>query len=177
MKITIDEINARNVSDVGKCDAEFTIDSKLILQVVQGQISYSIQPLPMTKKRYAQDDIDYTVYINASDKTVFFAYLEGRLAGQIILRKNWNQYAYIEDIAVDAGFRRRGVGRALIKQAMGWSHERNLAGIMLETQDNNLSACKFYERCGFQLAGFDRDLYKGINPHTDEVALYWYLLF
>ena len=177
MKITIDEINTLNVSDVGKCDAEFTIDSKLVLQVVHGRISYSIQPLPVTKKRYAKDDIDYTAYIDASDKTVFFAYLEERLAGQIILRKNWNQYAYIEGIAVDAMFRRRGIGRALIEQAVGWSHERNLAGIILETQDNNVGACKLYERCGFQLAGFDRYLYNGINPHSDEVALYWYLQF
>ncbi len=176
MKISIEAINARNVSDVGKCDAEFTIDSRLVLQVDHGQISYSIEPLPLTKKRYAGHDVDYTTYINASDKTIFFAYLDGRLAGQIILLKYWNQFGYIEDIAADAGFRRRGIGRALIDHALRWSQELNLAGLMLETQDNNVSACKFYERCGFQLGGFDRYLYKGINPQTAEVALYWYLV-
>jgi ribosomal protein S18 acetylase RimI-like enzyme len=62
-------------------------------------------------------------------------------------------------------------------QAKQWTRERNLAGIMLETQNNNVSACKFYENCGFRLEGFDKYLYKSINRETDEVALYWYLLF
>jgi len=93
------------------------------------------------------------------------------------MRKNWNKYAYIEDIAVDVMFRRRGIGKELISEAMRWAQERHLAGIMLETQNNNVGACKFYESCGFQLKGFDTYLYKGINSRTDEVALFWYLVF
>ena len=74
-------------------------------------------------------------------------------------------------------FRRQGVGKALIVQARQWAQERNLAGIMLETQNNNVGACMLYERCGFRLGGVDKYLYKGINSETDEVALYWYVLF
>ncbi len=48
---------------------------------------------------------------------------------------------------------------------------------MLETQDNNVGACKFYESCGFQLKGFDTSLYKAIDQVKNEIALYWYLLF
>jgi RimJ/RimL family protein N-acetyltransferase len=48
---------------------------------------------------------------------------------------------------------------------------------MLETQDNNVPACRLYARCGFQLRGFDTHLYKGDDPSTDEIALYWYLVF
>ena len=48
---------------------------------------------------------------------------------------------------------------------------------MLETQDNNVPACRLYERCGFQLRGFDTHLYKGHDPATGEIALYWYLTF
>ena len=33
MRITIEEINARNVRDVSKCDGEFIIDAKLVLHV------------------------------------------------------------------------------------------------------------------------------------------------
>ena len=78
---------------------------------------------------------------------------------------------------MDVKFRRQGIGKQLILQAQRWAQDRSLAGIMLETQDNNVSACKFYESCGFQLRGFDAYLYKGINIHTDEIALYWYLIF
>jgi len=50
-------------------------------------------------------------------------------------------------------------------------------GVMLETQDDNVPACTLYQSCGFVLSGFDRNIYKAINPHTKETALYWYLIF
>jgi ribosomal protein S18 acetylase RimI-like enzyme len=177
MRIAVEEINARNISDIGKCDGEFTIDAKLVLRVEKDEIRYTITKVPSTKKRYGEDDVDYNTYIDDPDTTVFLAYVEGQVAGQIILRKNWNRYAHIEDIAVDARFRRQGVGKELISQAKCWAQERDLAGLMLETQNNNARACKFYESCGFRLRGFDTHLYKGLNSDTDEVALYWYLVF
>ena len=48
---------------------------------------------------------------------------------------------------------------------------------MLETQNINVAACLFYARCGFVLGGYDRFLYRGLTPETDEIALYWYLIF
>jgi ribosomal protein S18 acetylase RimI-like enzyme len=177
MRITIEEINARNIRDVNKCEGEFIIDAKLVLHVENDEVRYTITELPRTTKRYGKDNVDYTTYIDNQDKEVFLAYIEGQVAGQIILRKNWSRYAYIEDIAVDVKFRRQGVSKELISEAKHWAQERNLAGIMLETQNNNVRACKFYESCGFQLRGFDTYLYKGINSDTDEVALYWYLVF
>jgi streptothricin acetyltransferase len=177
MRITIKEINAGNIIDVNKCDGEFIIDTKLVLYVENGEIRYKAMEVPSTNKRYGIDNVDYTTYIDDLDKVVFLAYVEGQIAGQVILRKNWNNYAYIEDITVDVNYRRRGIGKELIFQAIHWAQKRSLAGIMLETQNNNVGACKFYENCGFRLRGFDQYLYKGINIDTDEVALYWYLMF
>jgi streptothricin acetyltransferase len=177
MRITVEEINARNVRDIGKCDGEFIIDAKLVLCVENDEIRYTITEVPRTRKRYVKDDVDYDSYIDNPNKTVYLAYVEGQIAGQIVLRKNWNRYACIEDIVVDVRFRRRGIGKELISQAKRWAKERNLAGLMLETQNNNVRACKFYESCGFRLRGFDMHLYKGITRDTDEVALYWYLVF
>lgn len=177
MIITIEEINSRNFRDVNECDSEFIIDSKLVLHVENGEIRYTIIEVPGNKKRYGKDNIDYTTYIDNPGKVVFLAYVDRQIAGQIILRKNWNTYAYIEDIAVDVKLRRRGIGKRLISRAKCWAQERNLPGIMLETQNNNVRACKFYESCGYQLRGFDTYLYKGIKSDTDEVALFWYLVF
>jgi ribosomal protein S18 acetylase RimI-like enzyme len=143
----------RNMSDINKCDGEFIIDAKLVLFVDNGVIRYTEIKVPGTKKRYEKDNIDFTTYISNQDKAVFVAYAEGQVAGQIILRKNWNKFAYIEDIAVDVRFRRQGIGKELMSYAKRWAQDRNLAGITLETQDNNVGACKFYESCGFQLRG------------------------
>lgn len=177
MSITIQPIKPENAKNLNTVDGTFDIDSRLRLSVEDDRISYAIVKTEKNKKRYRVNPIDEAAYINDQDKTAFLAYVDSQIAGQIILRENWNQTGYIEDIAVDAGFRRQGVGRELISWGVTWARERNLAGIMLETQDNNVGACLFYARCGFQLGGFDRNLYKGLDRDTQETALYWYLLF
>ncbi len=49
-----------------------------------------------------------------------------------------------------------------------------LMGVMLETQDNNVGACRLYQACGFEIGGFDRKLYGGIAAVRGEVAIFWY---
>ncbi len=177
MGITLEEINRTNICNIGTCDGSFTIDAKLVLHAENGDIRYTIVDVPSTTKHYGKDDIDYSTYIDNPDRIVFLAYADGRFAGQITLRKSWNRYACIENIAVDRRFRRQGIGNELISQAKRWAQQWGLAGLMLETQDNNVSACRFYERCGFRLGGFDTHLYKGLDRDSDEIALYWYLRF
>jgi streptothricin acetyltransferase len=172
--ITIAEINPLNIQDADQCDGTFTVDARLVLSPENGAIYYTVISTSPFEKRYPLDEIDFSTYIDNPDKTVFFAYVDDQIAGQIRLCRYWNRYAYIEDIVVDRNFRRRGIGRELIQQSKQWATAKQLAGIMLETQDNNVAACRLYERCGFELAGFDRLLYQGLNPDTDEIALYWY---
>src|SRR6266540_4380083 len=164
MKIIIREIDQYNVEDFDRCDSSFTVSSKLILNAENGTISYTIVDVPPYTKQYRAEEFDSKFYLDHPDRAIFFAYLEEELAGEIRLRKNWNGYAYIDSIAVDSKFRNQGVGRALIKQAMEWAKTKDFPGVMLETQDNNVTACHFYENCGFELRGFDTHLYKGLNP-------------
>ena len=177
MGILIREINASNLHYVNRCDGTFTVDARLVLRLEGGELRYEVVPLLPYPKKYPIEERDYPAYINHPEQTVFLAFLDGRFAGQIILRKDWNRYASVEDITVDAGYRRRGVGTELISRAIRWAKDNHLPGIRLETQDNNVGACRFYESLGFRLGGFDRYLYKGIPGIEDEVALYWYFLF
>ena len=177
MNVTIQQLDERNCGDVNRCDGTFTVDSRLILQAENDVIGYTVVSVWPYQKRYPVEELDYAPYLHHPDKAIFFAYADEQRAGQIIVRKNWNHYAYIEDIVVDTGFRRAGVGGALLQHAVAWARARQLAGVMLETQNNNVAACRLYESCGFKLAGFDRCLYKGLHPDTDEIALYWYLVF
>jgi streptothricin acetyltransferase len=176
MEITIREIDASTVQDVNKCDGTFTIDSKLILHADHDIIGYTLVNVEPYQKRYPIEEMDYTSYISNPDRTIFFAYVDDQLAGQLRVLKYWNAYAYIDDIVVDVQFRKRGVGRALIMRVVEWVKAQNFPGIMLETQNNNVAACRLYESCGFVLRGFDKYLYKGLHPTTDEIALYWYLI-
>ena len=171
------EINHHNIEDAGKCDDTFTVESRLAISTDETGIQFSIVPTTPYQKKYPRPTFDYNDYIENPDRLVYLAFVDNIIAGEIRLRKNWNNYAYIEDIVVDAEFRRRGIGRSLINKAIHWAKEKNLPGIMLETQNNNVAGCMLYQSCGFELAGFDRRLYQGIDPETDEIALYWYLIF
>jgi streptothricin acetyltransferase len=176
--IEIVELGEGNLGDINRLDSSFMIDSRLVLRTEEnGDISYTVENLPPLTKHYPVDEIDYSTYIRNPAKAVYLAYVDGQFAGQVILRKNWNNYAYIEWIVVDAGFRKLGTGRMLMERAISWAKERHLPGIMLETQDNNVAACKFYESFGFKLGGFDRFLYRAIPEVAGETALFWYLVF
>jgi streptothricin acetyltransferase len=177
MNLIIREIDRYNIEDFGRCDSSFMVTSNLILNAENGIVRYTVVDVPPYTKQYEAEEFDSNIYIDHPERALFFAYLDEELAGEIRLRKNWNGYAYIDSVVVDSKFRNQGVGRALINQAIAWAKTRGFPGIMLETQDNNVPACHFYESCGFELHGFDTHLYRALDPDTDEIALYWYLTF
>ncbi|MBE5873624.1 MAG: GNAT family N-acetyltransferase [Lachnospiraceae bacterium] len=53
--------------------------------------------------------------MNNPDKAVFVAYSDKECVGQIVLRKDWNKYAFVEDICVSRSSRGNGVGTALMQ--------------------------------------------------------------
>jgi len=173
--IVIQEINSQNLPDAGRCDGVFTVDARLVPSAENGVIHYTfVEVSPPYQKRYPPDKVNYAEDIDNPDKTIFFAYIDGQVAGQIRLSRHWNRYAYVEDIVVDVHFRKQGVGYAMIERTKQWARDKSLAGIMLETQSNNMGGCHLYQKCGFELGGFDRFLYRAVMPGTDEIALYWY---
>jgi len=163
---------------VNKIDTTHEIKSRIVPYIENGIFYYTVEEIfPAYVKTYEEDDIDYSIYINNPDKVVFLAYVDGIPAGQIVLRRNWNSFAYIEDIRVGCNFRRKGTGIKLINKAEEWARNGGMQGIMLETQDVNVPACKLYEKTGFILGGVDKKLYGAIEKYSHETALFWYKIF
>ena len=83
--------------------------------------------------------------------------------------------AVLEDIRVHPDFRRCGIGTKLINQVANWSRNQETKQLMIETQNINVNACRFYAKQGCKLGGINRYGY-GSHPQVKhEVMLIWYL--
>ena len=176
MRIEIRKIKAGESPQTKSFSRKSLVTSRLKLGFNDEKLTYTIVPVePPYEKDVHAEDVDYG--FDDEGPTIFFAEVDDKLAGRIKMMRWWNQFAYIEDIVVNPEFRGTGVGRKLMEHGIRWARENNYPGIMLETQDNNVSACKLYASFDFEISGFDRNVYKAINPNTKETALYWYLIF
>ena len=176
MNIVIREKAAEESAQTKFFSRKSLVKSRLLLAIENEKLTYSVVPVEPTYEREVQlEETDYG--FSGPPPTVFFAEVGGKLAGRIRVLTWWNQFGYIEDLAVNPEFRGLGLGRKLLERGIQWARETNHPGVMLETQDDNVPACMLYASCGFVLSGFDRNVYKAINPNARETALYWYLIF
>ncbi|MFK3795255.1 MULTISPECIES: GNAT family N-acetyltransferase [unclassified Pseudomonas] len=159
------------------CEFTFTVTGFARVQIGQPVAQWHVETVEPYLKDY---DIDSEAFCNDRDSgegTVLVAWAGEDPVGHIVISKHWNGFAHIDELAVDTVARGNGVARQLLDVAQAWSRERNLPGIMLETQNNNLAACRLYERCGFVVGGVDHLRYRAIDPGTQESAIFWYLFF
>ncbi|ALN90390.1 MULTISPECIES: GNAT family N-acetyltransferase [Lysobacter] len=178
MSVAVAPLRAERLQAALAFDASFLVDSRLSLHADDGAIGFDIVPVSPYRKRYG-DAIgveELREYLDGEDCAAFVALDADAVIGRLLLSRSWNGYALIDDIAVDAGARRGGAGSALIDRALAWAREQALPGVMLETQDNNVAACRFYQRKGFVLGGFDRFHYAHDPALAHETALFWYQL-
>lgn len=174
MKIV--KINQQNIADINKANQPFEIIGRINPSYINGIWTYKEEIYDHSHmKAYPDSTWDYDAYINNPDKAIFFAYSDTECIGQIILKSDWNGYAFVEDICVAKSVRGQGIGTDLIAKAIEWAKSYNLKGLALETQDNNLLACRFYAKCGFVIGAVNTMLYK--NFDNDEAAVFWYLIF
>ncbi|MFC6333130.1 GNAT family N-acetyltransferase [Paenibacillus septentrionalis] len=165
-----------NINDYNKSNESLVVFGRLIPRYDNGNWSYTEEIFSEQYiKKYDNDDIDVS-YIEDKNKAVFFYYEGNNCIGQIRLRTNWNGFALVEDIAVASTSRKRGVGTELLLKAKEWAKQNNQIGLMLETQDVNLSACRFYSKNNFVIGAVDTLLYTNF-PNANEKAIIWYYKF
>lgn len=98
----------------------------------------------------------------------------GRLVGVLdVAEEDWRNVSFIWNIMMDVGARGQGIGQRFIAHTIGWARQRRNRAVMLETQTNNVPACKFYARMGFQLVGINDAFYTNNDYGRDEIALFW----
>jgi len=170
-------VDHTNKVDFNKTNQPFEVIGRLLPAFSNGAWTYTelLYDVPEVK-HYPEDDDNPEDYIGNPGKAAFFCYEEGACAGQIKVWACWNGYAFIHDIAVTRDHRGQGIGTQLLDAAQGWAKSKGLKGFMLETQDVNLLACRFYAKRGFHIGGADTALYANFD-NADEIAIFWYKKF
>ena len=173
------KLSSDTLKDMNKASESFEIIGRLKPTFVDDEWTYTEEIYAKSYLySYPNEECDYSLYIENPDKVVFLAYSHKECVGQIVLRKDWNKYALIEDICVSKSSRGQGVGTALLQKAVDWAKDKKLQGLALETQDINLLACRFYSKFGFTIGAVDTMFYKNLSrPYSDAIAIFWYLKF
>ncbi len=177
MEFVIHKTDMQNAPKAEVFSRKFIVKSRIVLDIENEKLVYTIANVEPYERNIHAEDVNYGFSDNGP--TIFFAEADRstKLAGRIKMLEWWNKFAYVDDIVVNPEFRGTGIGRALLEHGIQWARENNFPGVMLETQDDNVAACSLYQKYGFVLSGFDRNVYKAINPNKNETALYWYLIF
>lgn len=56
---------------------------------------------------------------------------------------------FVQRLAVDPAAQRRGIGRALVLDALAWLHADGIDEILVNTQEGNEPALALYQQLGF----------------------------
>ncbi|MGW8390574.1 GNAT family N-acetyltransferase [Pseudoduganella sp. HUAS MS19] len=164
----IERIHGPLVAALDREENTFTSSEVFDISFVEDEFRLSTRTVERFSKRYDTDgECD-------DDIEAYGAFVDGALAGKIELTSTWNELASIEHILVARNFRQRGIATALIDFAKSWAQNAQLKGLRLETQTNNVAACKLYLRNGFKVGGFDRFVYRTQEHVANETALYMY---
>jgi ribosomal protein S18 acetylase RimI-like enzyme len=116
-------------------------------------------------------EIDYYIGLISDESTaVFVAELEGNILGFIhaIVRDAPDipvlvprRFAIIDGIVVISKYKKRGIGRMLMKGIEEWTKEKGASSIELNVYEFNQEAISFYESLGYKT--FSRKLSKDLS--------------
>jgi len=103
----------------------------------------------------------YQLFYNREPNGCLVATINGRVAGYIIAhtcikfsfrKMTIQKEGFIDYIAVDPNYRRKGIGRELMKTIFLYFRKKKVKCIALEVEANNKKAINFYLKLGFNIS-------------------------
>ena len=185
IRIEIEKPNIENMVSYSKLSIEFIVESEYQLKKKNGGLDgLSLEEVIVTPyhKNYdcaADNPSQLMKRFDLSNWFVVSAYEGDKLVGGALLAYNTKEINMLEgrddltvlwDIRIDEAYRNRGIGHRLLNTCKDVSKELNCNRIKIETQNNNVSACKFYVRQGAELTSFREHCYK---EFPNEIQFIW----
>jgi GNAT superfamily N-acetyltransferase len=190
MEIQTLPVNEETLSAYSRIPQRFRVNSILEVELLDngfGGMTFKEKPVasPYTKDYgEPEESIKWLEEFNTSNWLMFLALNEEKpVAGLTIACKTkdlWmlaqrNDLAYIWDIRVHPDYQDQGIGTQLFQKAVRWSKDNGYKQLCVETQNNNVRACRFYLKQGCRLGAVHRYAYVVYPPLAHETQLIWYL--
>lgn len=167
------EIIKETASDIQLPNEPFDLFGRMIVNRSQGEWSYEIELFDEIESMVFPDE-NYDLADIQKKGFALGAYQDGVCVGIATYEFNWNKYIYLADLKVNRDFRKMGVAAGLIKEGQKQAEKRGYQGLYTVGQDNNLAACKFYLKQGFEIGGFNTKDYSHTNQ-AEKADIYFYL--
>ncbi len=166
----IHRITGENRQDAQLPNEPFVLWGRLIPHLQDGMWSYRVERFAKEMEMCFPD----VPYDPEREDGVFLGAYDGETCiGLAVLRSGMFRYLYLDDLKVCRAFRGKGVGGMLVAACMEEAKARGGRGIYTVGQDNNLSACLFYLKQGFDIGGFDNRAYRG-TAQENKADIYFY---
>ncbi len=108
------------------------------------------------------------------DAAVFVADDDGAIVGRLSVARDPHRASHhVADLGlmVAAGHRRRGIGQALLEQAVEWARAAGVRKLELHVFPWNEPAIRLYEQFGYEREGLRRDHYRRDNEYVDAILM------
>jgi GNAT superfamily N-acetyltransferase len=156
-----------------------------VMRIADGGVSrYRLTPEPVSEPWIKNYDVvdppaEWPARFDISHWMFFAALADGARVGgaAVVFRapgvdmlRGRTDVAILWDIRVAPVARGQGVGKALMAAVETCVSHHGARWLEVETQDINAPACRFYERCGFELRSVNRTAYPDL---PNETQLLW----
>jgi ribosomal protein S18 acetylase RimI-like enzyme len=169
-------VRLATLSDLNAClslDHDWVTDHVWQMQVREDEsdvgVNFHTARLPRRMRVQYPRDLEQLVEDWQRGEGFWVAEVDGEVRGYVdLLAQPWQGMARMPNLAVDRGYRRKGIGTALMRQARQWAWEQGLQAILAESTTKGYPAICFYRRLGFEFCGFNDHFYT-----NQDIALFF----
>lgn len=184
--LTITRVPATSLAEYAQISARFPVRSVLDVEVPDAGLAGMILQERALSSPYEKDydaldggPVGWQGRFDLTSWQLFLAYRAGQCLGgaavtaaasSVHMGEGQPALAVLWDLRVAPAARRQAVGTALFSAAADWAEAQGSTRLLIETQNTNVPACRFYARQGCQLSGMERFAYPEL---PQEVRLLW----
>ncbi len=160
--IEIRIIDKEHKNDINLPNEPFCLFGRMVPCYVNKEWSYTTETFQtVTEMTFPDENYDYD---EMSKNCTFIGAYDGKqCVGLAIMQDYFLKHMYLYDLKVNSRYRSQGIGSLLLQKAEEIALQKGYLGIYTIGQDNNLSACLFYLKYGFEIGGFDNRVYDGTS--------------